>query len=490
MTVFILALLTTLQIQSYDLGDEYYLLLDTGATTVSFSSFRLNEPERIVLEVGGAAAGAATPAVGATVGRIERDDLGDKTRFVFHISPGSAYTILHRKNLLLIGFRQELFITDETIETTLAAIDTRLAEKKAALAAAEAERLAAEQAKLAAEAEAKRLAEAKAAPQPEKKLAAVVPAKSATEEEDALIGMLAAEQSRKQAQEEAVRLAALEKERLEKEALARAAEQARIAKAEEERKLAEAKRLDEQRRADEQLRLAKTAAEKRRAEAEQKRLAEEKRLAAEAEAKRLAELKAAEDARLAALKKAEEEKRLAETKAAEDARLAALKKAEEEKQLALAKAAEPQKVEEPPLSPEEKMKSLKVVKLEPTRKITEEAPPLKVVTLAAKGKLRNLFFRKFPEFSRVTMEVTGELDYAFREVKGGYVIDIHNFEKIPNYLLHIIDTRAFNAEVQYIYPKKDGRIFKIYIKSEQNIAVRKSEEDGLIHFDFYVPTMQ
>ena len=481
MTVFVLALLTTLQIQSYDLGDEYYLLLDTGGTTASFSSFRLSEPERIVLEVAGRAADTALPSVGATVGRIERNDLGDKTRFVFFISPGSAYTILHRKNLLLVAFRQELFITDETIETTLAAIETRLADKKAALAAAEAEKLAAEaeklaaeQAKLAAE-EAKRLAEAAAAeekrlaalqkPAPEQKVAVVVPeqktvvapVRPAPEDEDALVGVLAAEQSRKQAQEESARRAALEKERLEKEAAARAAEQARLAKAEEERKLAEAKHIEDQRRAEaEQKRLAEAKA------AEEKKLAEAK----VAEEKRIAEAKVAEEKRLAALQKAEEEKRIAEQKAAEEKRLAEAKTAEA------------------------KMKELKVVKLEPTRQITDDAPPLKVVTLAAKGKLRNLFFRKFPEFSRVTMEVTGELDYAFREIKGGYVIDIHNFEKIPSYLLHIIDTRAFNAEVQYIYPKKEGKVFKIYIKSDQNIAVRKSDEAGLIHFDFYVPTMQ
>ncbi len=115
-----------------------------------------------------------------------------------------------------------------------------------------------------------------------------------------------------------------------------------------------------------------------------------------------------------------------------------------------------------------------------------------MVALAAKGKLKNLFFRKFPEFSRVTMEVSGELDYVFREIKGGYVIDVHNFEKIPRHLVHIIDARAFNAEVKYIYPKKVENIFKIYIKADQNIAVRKTEEEGgtLIHFDFYVPTLE
>ena len=541
MSALVLALLTALKLTSYDLEDEYYLLLDTGGASISFSSFRLSEPERIVLEVTGSAAGVAVPAPGATVGRIDRDDLGERTRLVFHIAPGSAYTILHRKNLLLIGFRRDLFITDETIETTIAAIETRLADRRAALAAAEAERIAAEEAKrlAAAEAETKRVAAAEEAkkvaiaPQPEKKAAP----KPVAQGEDDLVAMLSVEETQekdRQAQErrrleaesrvkeEAARVAALEQKRKEEEA----AEKARVAKAAEERRLADAKRAEEQRCADEQMRLAKTAEEKRRAEAEQRRIAEEKRVAEE---KRMAEEKrVAEEKRLAALKQAEEEKRraeerrlaeekrlaeerrlaaeveakrlaeeerLAEMKAAEAKRLAA---AEEAKKVAIAPQPEkkiaavtPEKTVAPvPVSEEEKMKSLKVVKLEPTRQITEDAPPLKVVTLVAKGKLKNLFFRKFPEFSRVTMEVSGDLDYAFREIKGGYVIDIHNFEKIPNYLLHIIDARAFNAEVQYLYPKRDGKIFKIYIKSDQNIAVRKSEEEGLIHFDFFVPTMQ
>ncbi|HNT29148.1 MAG TPA: hypothetical protein PKH10_13340, partial [bacterium] len=159
MSALVLALLTALKLTSYDLGDEYYLLLDTGGANISFSSFRLNEPERIVLEVSGSAAGVVLPGGGATVGRIDRNDLGERTRLVFHIAPGSAYTILHRKNLLLIGFRQDLFITDETIETTLAAIETRIADRTAALAAAEAERIAAEEAK---RAEEQRLAAAQA----------------------------------------------------------------------------------------------------------------------------------------------------------------------------------------------------------------------------------------------------------------------------------------------------------------------------------------
>ena len=103
---------------------------------------------------------------------------------------------------------------------------------------------------------------------------------------------------------------------------------------------------------------------------------------------------------------------------------------------------------------------------------------------------KNLFFRKFPEFSRITMELDGEVDYQFREIKGGFVIDIHNFEKIPQYLLNIIDARAFKAEVSYIYPKKVNGILKIYIKTDPGMAVRKSKDKKFVNFDFFRPTIK
>ena len=121
--------------------------------------------------------------------------------------------------------------------------------------------------------------------------------------------------------------------------------------------------------------------------------------------------------------------------------------------------------------------------------MSEQLPELPVTKLAKKGKLKNLFFRKFPEFSRVTMELDGEVDYQFREINGGFVIDVHNFAKIPKYLLNIIDTRAFKAEVTYIYPKKVDGVLKIYIKTDPGMAVRKSRDNKYINFDFFKPTI-
>mgnify|MGYP000045518541 CR=1 FL=1 len=398
-----LALFAFLDVTTYHCDDEFYLLFDSGHSTISFSSFRLNEPERIVIEITGiSGAKMPSPSPGATVRRIEKDVSGERVRLVFYIEPGSAYTILHRKNMLLVGFRQELFVEDDTIETMVTKIEQRIKE-------IEKQRLLASTPEVGTEKQTIPLPggqsiDNKGMVSPNKGTAvsrATVVKGTPVGGEETLVAMLAKDR---------------EKEKI---------------RAEEERK----------RREEEERRLA----EMKRAEEERKRREEEER--------RLGELKRAE----------EEKKRLQEEQSSGGV-----------------------------ASEEERIRSLKVVKVEPVRQISEDAPLLKVVTLAAKGRLKNLYFRKFPEFSRVTMEVTGDLDYVFREIKGGYVIDVHNFEKIPRHLLHIIDTRAFNAEVRYIYPKKVGDIFKIYIKADQNIAVRKSEEEEgtLIHFDFYVPMME
>ena len=136
------------------------------------------------------------------------------------------------------------------------------------------------------------------------------------------------------------------------------------------------------------------------------------------------------------------------------------------------------------------IRQLKVIKAEKEPTLSEKLPDLPVTKLAKKGRLKNIFFRKFPEFSRVTMELDGEVDYQFREITGGFVIDVHNFEKIPQYLLNIIDTRAFKAEVTYIYPKKVDGVLKIYIKTDPGMAVRKSKDKKYVNFDFFKPTIE
>ena len=137
------------------------------------------------------------------------------------------------------------------------------------------------------------------------------------------------------------------------------------------------------------------------------------------------------------------------------------------------------------------VRSLKVVKAEKEKPLSETMAHLPVKKLERKGQLKNIFFRRFPEFSRITVEVDGDIDYQFREIIGGFVIDVNNFSKVPKRLLNIIDARAFKAEVTYIYPQKsDENRLKIYIKTKDGMAVRKSEEGKYINFDFFKPTLE
>ena len=299
-----------------------------------------------------------------------------------------------------------------------------------------------------------------------------------------------------------------EAERIAQAENARKAEEERLA--EEERRTAEEKRIAELQKAEEERRLAD---EKRIAEL--KKADEEKRLVAEKESELVKSLmnelieeeRAVEEERLAELKKEYEEKRVAEEKRAaelrkadEEKRLAELQKAEEEKRIAEEKRlAELQKAEKEKRDAERvkavrsedgEIRQLKVTKAEKEPTLSEKLPELPVTKLEKKGKLKNIFFRKFPEFSRVTMELDGEVDYQFREISGGFVIDVHNFDKIPKYLLNIIDARAFKAEVAYIYPKKADNILKIYIKTSNGMAVRKSVDDKYVNFDFFKPSIE
>lgn len=85
------------------------------------------------------------------------------------------------------------------------------------------------------------------------------------------------------------------------------------------------------------------------------------------------------------------------------------------------------------------------------------------------------------------MELTGDVEYRFREIKGGYVIDIFNLKRIPRHLTSIIDARAFRAEVKYVYPQKKKNLFKVYIKTEKGMAVRKTKDGDAVNFDFFRP---
>ena len=155
------------------------------------------------------------------------------------------------------------------------------------------------------------------------------------------------------------------------------AERERLAKAEEEKRLAEEARIAEEKRLAEEAEAARAlelarAEEKRQLaqkQEEERRKAEEARIAAEkAERERLA--KAEEEKRLAEEARIAEEKRLAEE--AEAARALELARAEEERQLAQKQEEERRKAEEARIAAE-KAEQERLAKAEEEKRFAEEA---------------------------------------------------------------------------------------------------------------------
>ncbi len=501
-----LFIFTLLQIEAFDLDDRHYVMFTSSDKDVVFSSYRLSNPDRIVLEINGSA--DSTVSIESNIIKeLSVSKTGNTSRFVFTVKENVQYTVLNRKNALLIGFSEKLFVEDSNFDSVYALLQNSKAEKLALAQKQEAElkeKLALELKKkqeleLAQKAEKEKKTVAENSNKDESELVSELVKDLDTDKEKARIAKLEKEKTEKEAAEKE-RIALLEKEKSEKEA----AEKERVALLEKEK--AEKEAAEKERMALlEKEKAEKEAAEKERIaklenELKTRQELEKKELAQKAEAERIAklenELKARQELEKKELAQKAEAERIAklenELKARQELeKMELAQKAEKER---LAKL-ETEKVSQPELKKSVKTEEgeiihLKVTKAEPEKKLSETLPELPVKKLEKKGVLKNIYFRKFAEFSRVTMELTGETDYQFREIKGGYVIDVHNFEKIPKYLLNIIDTRAFEAEVQYIYPKKAGDILKIYIKTDPGMAVRKSGEGNLVNFDFYKPTIQ
>ena len=398
--MFLLLLFTFFQVQTYDIDDGFYVLISSSKDNVTFSSYRLSNPERIVLEINGQFQYPITE-ISSPILKVEKTERKEFTRLTFHVKDGSFYTVLNRGNEILVGFRDKLFLDHENFDT----ITLALKEHAETIAR-------------------KELQEVK------------------TDESDLVEIMLKdLELSRQKREEEEKRIAELQRKKLEEERLRRIKEEK-----EKERRLAELQRKELE---EERLRKIKEEEEEK-----ERRLAELQR-------------KKLEEERLRKIKEEEEERRLAELQR---------KKAPAQKKAFRTE--------------DGKIRQLKVVKAKEKKELPERTSSLPVTKIGERGRLKNLLFRKFPNFSRISLEITGDIDYQFREIKGGFVIDIRNFSNIPQHLLNIIDTRAFNAEVEYIYPKRVEDIFKIYIKADEGIAVRKSEEKNIINLDFFVPTIE
>ena len=261
--------------------------------------------------------------------------------------------------------------------------------------------------------------------------------------EEARIAAEKAERERLAKAEEEKRLA--EEARIaEEKRLAEEAEAARaleLARAEEERQLAQ--KQEEERRKKEEARIAAEKAERERlakAEeekrlAEEARIAEEKRLAEEAEAARALELARAEEERQLAQKQEEERRK------DEDARIAA-EKAEQER---LAKAEEEKRLAEEARIAEEKRLAEEKIASEPeTKKSGKKEKRILGFYAAADGGL--LFSPFFDEFS------DGKA-MPFLGLKLGFVPEIKNSNRIGVEIDSLVSKYELNTS-NYDYSDK------------------------------------
>ena len=261
--------------------------------------------------------------------------------------------------------------------------------------------------------------------------------------EEARIAAEKAEQERLAKAEEEKRLAeeariAEEKRLAEETEAARALE---LARAEEERQLAQ-KQEEERRKAEEARiaaekaerdRLAKAEEEKRLAE--EARIAEEKRLAEETEAARALELARAEEERQLAQKQEEERRKAEEARiAAEKAERDRLAKAEEEKRLA----------EEARIAEEKRLEEEKIASEPETKKSGKKEKRILGFYAAADGGL--LFSPFFDEFS------DGKA-MPFLGLKLGFVPEIKNSNRIGIEIDSLVSKYELNTS-NYDYSDK------------------------------------
>ena len=261
--------------------------------------------------------------------------------------------------------------------------------------------------------------------------------------EEARIAAEKAERERLAKAEEEKRLA--EEARIaEEKRLAEEAEAARaleLARAEEERQLAQ--KQEEERRKKEEARIAAEKAERERlakAEeekrlAEEARIAEEKRLAEEAEAARALELARAEEERQLAQKQEEERRKAEEARiAAEKAEQERLAKAEEEKRLA----------EEARIAEEKRLAEEKIASEPETKKSGKKEKRILGFYAAADGGL--LFSPFFDEFS------DGKA-MPFLGLKLGFVPEIKNSNRIGVEIDSLVSKYELNTS-NYDYSDK------------------------------------
>ncbi|MCK5808073.1 hypothetical protein KAH37_03695 [bacterium] len=531
--LFFLSLGAELKNQSYHFSDNYHLfLVADSAKAISFSSYRLTAPDRVIVEIQGEVLTQKLIAPTGPVTKVEVKDGGETLRLIFYIKEHSFYSILNRNNSILISFAAIPLEDENDLTQAIALLNVKKAEQRQQRIAKKAppavendahaeEKMIAQLAlslKQQEEAEKERLRLAKIAKieaekEQQRQIALLKKKQDDERKRQAEIARIEAEKEQKRlaeiarikAEKERLRLAEIARVEAEKERL-RLAEIARIkVEKEKERQIALLKQKQEAERKRRELALKKVEEERLRLAALEKARIEKERLRQEALLRKRQEEERKKQE--LALKKAEEERQRKveqariKAKAEHDEKLALLKKKKEEekrnRELALLKKKKEE--EERNRKPVRKKLlktadgttvALKVSSPHSDRSLDGETPMLAVTPVRKAGVLNNLYFRKYPRFSRITMELTGDVDYQLKEIKGGFVINIYNFKVIPKRLLNIIDTRYFNSVITYIYPKKADDVFKIYVKTGKGTAVRQSKEGLMVNFDFYTPTIK
>ena len=119
--MFFIFLFTLLQLQTFETADEFFVLIKSDKNNLTFSSYRLNNPERIVLEINGSIP-TDDLETALNVKSVKIYETGNITRFIFKTKRNTQYTVLNRNNALLIGFSSTVFLDSENFEKTLAQI--------------------------------------------------------------------------------------------------------------------------------------------------------------------------------------------------------------------------------------------------------------------------------------------------------------------------------------------------------------------------------
>ena len=129
---FLLVFLFIFSLQTLSDSDNFYLIFESTDENPTFSSYRLNNPERIVFEAGGTFKDTDMTKLPPMVKSVEKSVSGGMTRFIFFVESGAQYTFFNRKGTIIMGLSRSLFLDDENFDTIIA----KFAEKR------EAERLA------------------------------------------------------------------------------------------------------------------------------------------------------------------------------------------------------------------------------------------------------------------------------------------------------------------------------------------------------------